>query len=448
MKEKNDRPDMPVDKKKKKSPPVAPDAKKTHKKPSVDPVGTTIRLGRSIRAGGSYVVKVSHKAYDDFNAFTQGAQPSKQRTRRGRFAPRTKLPKNLTYIIFLLSIFLIMSVALMVLNNASVTVDRQTISLVGLPKELEGFNLLLISDLHARSFGVGQTSLLRTINGLSYNAIVFAGDMVGKSGNPEPFFELLDGITANRPMYFISGDSDPDPLLSETRGTVGTLNQLVLSDWALGAIERGATYLTATSGIKAGSATLWLTPSSRLSENIQESLKLFNEQVTVEAEGTIEGLQTDREILPFTSFRRNQLKKTDEAMRQMKQEDVHIAVSHFPPTKEYIEVTQQLYTGDEFQYEYLPTVDLVLAGHYCGGGWKLPFVGALYVPNTFLDRRGWFPAQEDVQGIKRLGSTQLYTSPGLSVTDALWLPNFRLFNSPTITILTFTSAVTGDLLGG
>jgi predicted MPP superfamily phosphohydrolase len=93
-------------------------------------------------------------------------------------------------------------------------------------------------------------------------------------------------------------------------------------------------------------------------------------------------------------------------------------------------------------------VDLVLAGHYCGGGWKLPFLGALYVPDTTLDRHGWFPAKDAVDGLRMLGTTQLYTSPGLSVTDKILLPNFRLFNAPTVTLITLTSAITDDLLGG
>ena len=128
---------------------------------------------------------------------------------------------------------------------------------------------------------------------------------------------------------------------------------------------------------------------------------------------------------------------------------MHIALAHYPPTKEYIEVTQQLtdQLDEDEQYQYLPRVDLVLAGHYAGGGWKLPFLGALYVPDTLLKWHGWFPARQDMQGLKPLGSTQLHTSPGLSMPDTIVLPNFRLFNPPTVTLITLTSAITDDLLG-
>ena len=175
---------------------------------------------------------------------------------------------------------------------------------------------------------------------------------------------------------------------------------------------------------------------------------LPTEEVEVETEGTLEGLEMDRNNLPLSSWRLRQLQKLDESIRLMAPEDAHIALSHYPPTREYIDVTQQLGEAEAEPYTFLPTVDLVLAGHYCGGGWKLPFLGALYVPDITLDRHGWFPAKDTVEGLRMLGTTQLYTSPGLSVTDKILLPNFRLFNPPTVTLITLTSAITDDLLGG
>ncbi len=407
------------------------------------PVEATIKLGRSLRTGSAYVMKVSRKAYKGFNTFTQSqsARPAPS----GR--PRTALSRNLTYLIFLLSIFLIMAVALMVLNNASVTVERLTVSVVGLPQDLEGYTILQISDLHGRSFGSQQTSLLRTINDLSYNLLVFTGDMVGRSNDPQPFYDLLDGLSANRPAYFIAGDSDPDPLLDQARDITGTLEELVLSDWVLGAQERGATYLSAPTPVTAGTSTLWLSPASQMSLDIQDTLATLKEEVELETEGTLDGMEVDRSNLPFSDWRYRQIQKLDEAVRQMNSEDTHIALSHYPPSQEYIDITQDLGAQEEDPYTYLPAVDLVLAGHYCGGGWKFPFVGALYVPNSMLPRHGWLPAQEEVQGLRTLGSIQLYTSPGLSVTDRIFLPNFRFLNPPTITLITLTSAITDDLLG-
>jgi predicted MPP superfamily phosphohydrolase len=405
---------------------------------------TTMRLGRSLFTGGVRLVKKTREGILEFNRYAQSEPESVAQRRRRRPA----LSRNLTYLIFLLTIFVIMSVAMMVLNNASVTVDKQTVSVVGLPGDLEGYSLLLVSDLHGRSFGTRQASLLRTINGTSYNMILFAGDMVGRSRDPQPFYDLLEGLSANRPAYFIAGDSDPDPVLEEPRDITGTLDQMVLADWVRGAQERGATYLSATTGVTVGRSRLWLSPVSQMSIDIQATLKILKEEVEAETEGTLEGLEMDRNNLPLSSWRLRQLQKLDESIRLMAPEDTHIALSHYPPTKEYIDVTQQLGEAEAEPYTFLPAVDLVLAGHYCGGGWKLPFLGALYVPDTTLDRHGWFPAKDAVDGLRMLGTTQLYTSPGLSVTDKILLPNFRLFNAPTVTLITLTSAITDDLLGG
>lgn len=412
--------------------------------------GAAKKLGKTLHTGGAFVANTSKSAYRGFNAFTQG-DPAKKRqpARRGagkKAAP--PIPTRLVYVIFWLGLLLVLSVMGMVMNNASVTVERQTISVAGLPKDLEGYTILHISDLHGRSFGTKQASLLRSINELSYNMIAFTGDMIGRSGNAQPFYDLLEGIAANRPMFFISGDSDPAPLLYEPRSITGTLRQLVLGDWVIGAEERGATYLDATTGIKVGQTTLWLSPADDLNINIQDTLNTLEEQAAQEREGAVAAFEDDLRALPLTDYRRRRIERVSEAVHEMQPEDLHIALSHYPPSKDFIDTMQALDETAEMQYQYLPSIDLVLAGHYCGGGWKVPGYGALYVPNTMLDRHGWFPSQEDVQGFKRLGVTQLYTSPGLSVTDKIVLPNFRLFNAPTITLITLTAAVTDDLLGG
>jgi predicted MPP superfamily phosphohydrolase len=338
---------------------------------------------------------------------------------------------------------MILVFALMALDNSSVQVDRQTISLVGLPEDLEGYTILQVSDLHGRDFGASQAALLRTINAESYNLIVFTGDMVGASGNAQPFYDLLDGLSAKRPCYFIPGDSDPDILLKAPRDTGGTLEQVVLSDWVQGAKSRGAELLSSPTEIDAGQAKLWLTPASLLNLNITDSAKLLQDQMTQETEGTLSGLAGDHDNLPFTSWRFNQFKATQDAIPKMSAEDVQIALSHIPPTEQYITVSQEL--GAKGMRSYLYTPDLVLAGHYCGGGWKLPGLGAFYIPSTFSPRHGWFPAREDVEGMKQLGSTLVYTSPGLGMTDRIYLPKFRLLNSPKISVLTLTSAIS-DML--
>jgi predicted MPP superfamily phosphohydrolase len=296
-----------------------------------------------------------------------------------------------------------------------------------------------VSDLHARDFGAHQAALLRTINAETYNLIVFTGDMVGASGNAQPFYDLLDGLSAKRPRYFIPGDSDPDILLSAPRKTGGTLQEVVFSDWVLGAQQRGAELLSAPTELDVGQAKLWLTPAHLLNLSITDSVKLLQDQITQETEGSLGGLAGDYDNLPFSTWRFNQFKATQDAIPRMGSSDVQIALSHIPPTEQYITVSQEL--GAKGTRAYLYTPDLVLAGHYCGGGWKLPGLGAFYIPSTFSPRHGWFPAQQEVEGLRQMGGTTVYTSPGLGMTDRIFLPKFRLLNSPKISVLTLTSAI-------
>lgn len=393
-----------------------------------------MKLSKGSRFSGKRYIDYGKKAITRFNLFTQSQQSKRLSKLRG---------VNMTFPLFIFLSFLILLFALMALDNSSVQVDRQTISLVGLPEDLEGYKILQVSDLHGRDFGAHQAALLRTINAETYNLIVFTGDMVGSSGNTQPFYDLLDGLSAKRPRYFIAGDSDPDILAGSPRESGGTLEQVVLSDWVLGAKSRGAEFLSAATQIDVGQSKLWLTPAAMLNLNITDSVKLLSDQMTQETEGTLGGLTGDHDNLPFTTWRFNQFKATLDAIPKMSAEDVQIALSHIPPTAQYITVSQEL--GAKGTRSYLYTPDLVLAGHYCGGGWKLPGLGAFYIPSPFSPRHGWFPAHEDVEGMKQLGSTLVYTSPGLGMTDRIYLPKFRLMNSPRISILTLTSAIS-DML--
>ena len=408
-------------------------ARRITKKP-VSSGHTVMKLSKGVRNSGKSTIEYGKKAITRFNLFTQSQQSKRLSKLRG---------VNMTFPLFIFLSFLILVFALMALDNSSVQVDRQKISLVGLPSDLEGYTILQISDLHGRDFGAHQATLLRTINAETYNLIVFTGDMVGSSGNAQPFYDLLEGLSAKRPRYFIAGDSDPDILLSAPRDTGGTLEQVVLSDWVLGAKSRGAEFLSSATQIDVGQSKLWLTPAALLNLNITESVKLLQDQMTQETEGTLSGLSGDHDNLPFSTWRYNQFKATQDAIPKMSAEDLQIALAHIPPTEQYITVSQELSAKGTRSYLYTP--DLVLAGHYCGGGWKLPGLGAFYIPSSFSPRHGWFPAREDVEGMKQLGSTLVYTSPGLGMTDRIYLPKFRLMNSPKISVITLTSAIS-DML--
>lgn len=329
------------------------------------------------------------------------------------------------------------------LNNSNLEINEQTVTVVGLPQEMEGYRIVVLSDMNAKSFGDEQSLLLRTLNGLKYDAIFCLGDMVGKSGNAQPFWEFLDGLRNPEKVYFICGDSDPGPYVKSARGTEGILSQLILEDWILGAVERGANYVDAPVCVTIKNSNLWISPTSMLNLEATSTLETWQAQTEQEEDGVRSGIRGDYNTLPITSYRTRLAQQLYDAQRTMSATDIHISLSHEVPSDSYI-YTSEEHSSDDGRY--LPSPELVLAGHYCGGVWRLPFLGAFYIPDSTLDRGGWFPSQEEVSGLETVGETQVFITRGLSTSASVPLMPFRLFNAPEIAVLTLTSTLPENIL--
>ena len=344
--------------------------------------------------------------------------------------------------VFLVGIALLLALMVLLQGN-SLTVDEQEVTMVGLPEELEGYRILLLSDLNGRRFGDEQATILREIGTLDYDAVFIVGDMVGRGGDPEPFYELLEGLPSSRPVYFIAGDSDPQPVLDTTRDITGTVEQMVLADWILGAIERGATYVDAPVELEVGNASIWISPADMLNLNASELADTCEEQMLQEQEGTVLGLQSDHDTLPSTTYRYKRAQRLLQAVNSMTATDVHISLAHEPPSDEFLSASATHASSGE---KYLTQPSLVLAGHYCGGVWRLPGLGAFYIPSSTADRHGWFPAQEDVQGLSNAGGTQMYITAGLSTTGSAPLMFFRFLDRPQLSIIELTATLPQNML--
>ena len=229
--------------------------------------------------------------------------------------------------VFLVGIALLLALMVLLQGN-SLTVDEQEVTMVGLPEELEGYRILLLSDLNGRRFGDEQATILREIGTLDYDAVFIVGDMVGRGGDPEPFYELLEGLPSSRPVYFIAGDSDPQPVLDTTRDITGTVEQMVLADWILGASERGATYVDAPVELEVGNASIWISPADMLNLNASELADTCEEQMLQEQEGTVLGLQSDHDTLPSTTYRYERAQRLLQAVNSMTATDVHLSLIH------------------------------------------------------------------------------------------------------------------------
>lgn len=343
--------------------------------------------------------------------------------------------------LFLLAIIVVL-VGVIVISNGNVQPVYEPITVVGLAEDLEDYQILVISDMNGKRFGDQQGSLVRQVESLGYDMILCMGDMVGEDGDPEPFYEFLDGISRPNRVYFVCGDSDPGPFLDSPRNIQGTLEQLVLEDWILGAVERGAHYVDVPTAVEVGESKLWLTPTNYLNVEATPLRENWKEQMRQEEDGVVSGLASDYNSLPFTSYRYRQAEKFYAAVKSISSSDMLIGLSHVVPEDGFIRSAAM----HDNQEGYLFEPELIVSGHYCGGVWKLPFVGAFYAPNRMLPNYGWFPAKEDVNGLSKIGETQVYITGGLSTTASIPVLPFRVFNDPEISVLTFTAKLPDNML--
>ena len=341
------------------------------------------------------------------------------------------------------AVLLIVIVSVIVMSNSNVAVDEQQVTVVGLSEDLENFRILVISDLNGRRFGDKQSSLLRTISSLSYDAVFCLGDMVGNGGDPDPFYELLDGLPSSKPVYFICGDRDPGPYIDTPREIRGTLSQRILEDWILGATERGAIYVDSPVSLKVGSSVIWITPATLLNLDGSELMETWKTQTEQEQDGVLSGLDSDHDTLPVTSYRYRIATRFYQSLAAMNENDFYLALAHEVPSDKTLDASTM---HDSSHERYLDAPELLLAGHYCGGVWHLPFLGPVYVPDDMMDRSGWFPDIKEIEGLSPHGETQVYISGGLSTNGSVPLMAFRLLNQPQISVLTLTATLPENML--
>jgi len=115
--------------------------------------------------------------------------------------------------------------------------------------------------------------------------------------------------------------------------------------------------------------------------------------------------------------------------------DIQVVLSHTPLGSDYVsDLISWSAKDDFFSMRY---ADLILAGHYNGGQWRIPFIGAIYVPEL-----GWFPEDSLVQGLSYVDGIPQYISPGLGSDPHYEHQPGRIFNSPVITRIVLTRKAT------
>lgn len=378
------------------------------------------RLEISPERGYNYHEEISHRLMQD-------RRPPMGRKQdyffSGEPRKRSSAPR------WILGIFLTAIVLLLVINygvSHQVTYVRQTALVPDLPADLENYVILHLSDLHGETLGENQANILSAIGKRSFSCIVFTGDMVGEKGDVEPLLTLINQLPKDTPKLLIPGDSDP-PLVIETAHD----SLSVYASWAVKLQEAGVTILDEPVCFTRGKSRVWFVPEYLYTLDVDSTEKSYQAQLDL-LNASVNPLTPDEAARKRAAeYQVARMQRIRDIKKDMKATDVQIAVTHAPLTESYIR-SMALPGGDVFS---LRNVSLILAGHYAGGQWRLPGLGALYVPEV-----GFFPPDEQIVGMDYISGIPQYISPGLAASPFYPLPG-RLLNGPAVTCVTLSASI-------
>lgn len=332
---------------------------------------------------------------------------------------------SIAFFVFVIFCLLLIVVFLFIVDNNRVKVRQETVTLGSLPKELQGYSLLHVSDLHGQYFGAGQKTVAEALAGADYDAVIITGDLVNDPNaadagrQNDAVVELAAYFAAQgKPVYYVLGNHDAPETTYNAEG------EPVRGELYTRLDEVGAVLLDRVARIGVGSNgySVWLWPFDQLAitrEQAQEELDKL-------------------EAVPQPSYSQQmsiaQYRAVLEYYQSASSADILVSATHYPVTQARLDDFERRCEQAE---EILSGVDLVVSGHYHGGQICLPVVGAVYVPDTSLGWNGFFPGS-DVKGMVDTGGLAQNISGGLGSTRL----RFRLFNTPEVSVITFRSEAT------
>lgn len=244
--------------------------------------------------------------------------------------------------------------------------------------------VILLSDLHGKSFGRENSRLIAKIQEQTPDAIFLDGDMIDRSADPTDVQELLrliERLHEIAPVYFAPGNHELEYMQTDA----SLLTQVAEA----GAVVVNDSYADVT---------------------------LAGQPLRIG--GTMgHAFYFGRSEKEFSSSPEYQFLKAFEDTDVPK-----ICLAHMPDTF--------IFNG---AYN-LWNVDLILSGHTHGGLIRLPFIGGLYAP-----MQGWFPEYD--QGYFRLGEhMQMVITSGLAGHGMI--P--RINNPPEIVVIDLVPETTQE----
>ena len=329
-----------------------------------------------------------------------------------------------------LLMILLLAVAAVVVSNYTVshrvTLENLRLTVLNLPDDLEYYSILHLSDLHGAMYGAHQKAIATALGDTRYSCVVMTGDMLGKDGDTEPLMDLLALMPPETPKYYIPGAND-GPMIA----TVGHGSLSVYTDWAEQLQKAGVTLLDRPVLETRGKGRIWFVPEQLYAVDTESMRGVYERQIADLNSRATSLTADDAARLRALNYELERLEAVEELRKEFQPADMQIVLTHTPLTAEYVDdMISWTEKEDCFSLRY---ASLILAGDYNGGQWRLPFLGAIYMPEY-----GWFPEDNLVQGLDYLHGIPQHISHGLgSDPDYTYQPG-RLYNPPVMTRIILT----------
>ncbi|MEH6949656.1 metallophosphoesterase [Bacillus sp. JJ634] len=318
----------------------------------------------------------------------------------------------------ILLLFCLVLVAYIIWDNHRIIIVEQDVVINNLSKDLEGFSILQITDLHEKEFGENQRGLLEKINSIDYDAIIFTGDMLddSTSTNYKPYYTLIEGIDNKEYAFFVPGNTDPEKYRLDSAHS-----SYEKHDFIKGMEQRGVQLLESVEPLQIEDSTIYFVDFEMSILNSQYELSTMNYHKDSKAELDSNYYAHQKQLLNELAI-----------LNQAEDSEVLIALNHYPVVDPRVD---QLTSDERYLFR---NYDLIIAGHYHGGQIRVPLLGAVFVPEEWYENGGFFPPTDRVKGLWEYNRTKQYVSTGLGSSDAIPFMKFRFLNPPEINVLTLT----------
>lgn len=136
----------------------------------------------------------------------------------GNFAPKVRITnddngaaasgKRPRRMLSIIAIIIIVFVLLLIYSNMALTYSHYEKRSSKLPVEFDGFKMVLISDLHGKSFGKNNSILIGMIDIENPDMVLISGDMVSSEEDLPIFYELAYELGRRYETYYVYGNHE------------------------------------------------------------------------------------------------------------------------------------------------------------------------------------------------------------------------------------------------